>query len=215
MRAVQRKANIDKKADMTGGKGARAREALMDAGMDLLGELSPRDLTAGNICDEAQMKRPSFYTYFDSVDAFLDAMIRREIHRLETLYESQEAEEKSALYRLARIPLSLVQVNWSDTKRGRAIVKLMSSDPAFTHMRMQNLRRDLEAAIDEGSVPLERAHIDVFMQIYVAGILSLLARHSNQSASPLAPVDVARALFILLQGAGADKSKLQEILGLS
>ena len=215
MRVVQKKTGSDTKTDLRGGKGARAREALMDAGLELLGELSPRDLTAGNICAEAQMKRPSFYTYFDSVDDCLDAMIRREIDRLEALYEAREIEEKSALYRLASIPLSLAQVNWSDNNRGRAIVKLMSSDPAFTQMRMENLRRDVDAAIKEGSLPLERQHIDVFMQIYVAGILSLVARQSSKSAALKPHEDVARAILIMLHGAGADRHLLQEILGVS
>mgnify|MGYP002829931347 CR=1 FL=1 len=73
----------------SGSKGMRAREALMDAGLALLSEMSPRELTAGTICIAAQMKRPSFYTYFDSVDALLDAMIRREIDWLEALYDAQ------------------------------------------------------------------------------------------------------------------------------
>ena len=58
-----------KAARKSGSKGMRAREALMDAGLALLSEMSPRELTAGTICIAAQMKRPSFYTYFDSVDA--------------------------------------------------------------------------------------------------------------------------------------------------
>lgn len=71
-----------KQTGSAGGKGARAQEALLDAGLELLGEMSPRELTAGTICIAAQMKRPSFYTYFDSVDDLLDAMIHREIDRL-------------------------------------------------------------------------------------------------------------------------------------
>ena len=209
MQANQTKSRPVQKADIAGRKGARAREALMDAGLDLLADMSPRELTAGNICAAAQMKRPSFYTYFATVDELLDAMIRREIDRLEALYEAQEAKDDRALYRLARIPFNLVRVTQRDRNRGKAIVKLMGADPAFTHMRMENLRRDIKAAIGEGSLDLDDTQIDIFMHVYVAGILSLLARHADK---PVPPHEAASALHILLRGAGGDPGMLNEIL---
>jgi AcrR family transcriptional regulator len=140
-----------KQTGNAGSKGARAQEALLDAGLELLGEMSPRELTAGTICIAAQMKRPSFYTYFDSVDDLLDAMIRREIDRLEALYDAQEAKNKTALHRLARIPLNLVDIARRDIARLTSVVTLMTYDPSFTHSRMGNLRRDVEASIAEGA----------------------------------------------------------------
>ncbi|MEG9861032.1 MAG: TetR/AcrR family transcriptional regulator [Parvularculales bacterium] len=209
MPASQTKTELTQKVKDTPGKGARAREALMDAGLELLGEISLRELTVGKICAAAQMKRPSFYTYFDSVDDLLDAMIRREIDRVEALYEAHETEDKSALHRLARIPLSLVKMGLRDKNRRKAIVKLMGSDPAFTHIRMQNLRRDIKAAIAEGSLTLEEKQIDIFMQIYVAGILSLVARHADDAVPSHEAVST---LQILLRGAGGDPAMLKEIL---
>jgi AcrR family transcriptional regulator len=164
----------------TGSKGARAQEALLDAGLELLGEMSPRELTAGTICIAARMKRPSFYTYFDSVNDLLDAMIRREIDRLEALYDAQEAQNKTALHRLAR-----------------------------TLSRMENLRRDVEASIAEGSLALEKNQVDVFARVYIAGILSLLAQGE---AKPLSRVEIKNGLKILLRGGGADAAALAHIL---
>ena len=62
------------------------------------------------------MKRPSFYTYFDSVDDLLDAMIRREIYRLEALYEAPKDKDKNktALHRIAGIPMSIVTIALRD-----------------------------------------------------------------------------------------------------
>ena len=50
---------------------ACARAKLMDHRPRPVERDDPRELTAGTICIAAQMKRPSFYTYFDSVDALL------------------------------------------------------------------------------------------------------------------------------------------------
>lgn len=194
-----------------GSKGARAQEALLDAGLKLLGEVSPRELTAGTICMAAQMKRPSFYTYFDSVDDLLDAMIRREIYRLEALYEAPKDKDKNktALHRIAGIPLSIVNIALRDKARVKSVVTLMAFDPRFTHFRMDNLRRDVEAAIAEGSLSLDANQIDVFMHIFVASILSLMARVADKDISQ---AEVKKALKILLSGAGADAAALNDVL---
>ena len=186
----------------------RAREALMEASLALLSEMSPRELTAGTICIAAQMKRPSFYTYFESVDALLDALIRREIERLEALYSAQGATDQSALHRVAGIPLNLVEIGRRDQARVKSILALMGSDPSFTHLRMDNLRRDIEGAIAEGSLSLLPTQIDLFMRIYVAGILSLLARSAE---TDLSSAEVEGAIGILLRGAGADATILKNI----
>ena len=198
-----------KQTSSAGSKGARAQEALLDAGLELLGEMSPRELTAGMICIAAQMKRPSFYTYFDSVDDLLDAMIRREIDRLEALYDAQEAKNKTALHRLARIPLNLADIARRDITRLKSLVTLMTYDPSFTHSRMGNLRRDVEASIAEGSLALEKNQVDMFARVYVAGILSLLAPGGKK---PPSRADVKNGLEILLRGGGADATALAEIL---
>jgi AcrR family transcriptional regulator len=193
----------------TGSKGARAQEALLDAGLELLGEMSPRELTAGTICIAARMKRPSFYTYFDSVNDLLDAMIRREIDRLEALYDAQEAQNKTALHRLARIPLNLADIARRDTGRIKSVVTLMAYDPSFTLSRMENLRRDVEASIAEGSLALEKNQVDVFARVYIAGILSLLAQGE---AKPVSRVEIKNGLKILLRGGRADAAALAHIL---
>lgn len=191
-------------------KGARAREALLDAGLALLGALSPRDLTPGNVCTAAQMKRPSFYTYFDSVDDLLDAILRREVDRLEALYEAENDTDKSALHRLAGIPLNLVTEGTRDPDRAKAFVKLIGSDPAFAQMRLDNLRRDIEACIDEGSLTLVRGQIDIFMQIFITGLLSLASR---QAETGLTKDNITDGLYFLLRGAGADSDELDRVLG--
>ena len=192
----------------TGSKGMRAREALMDTGLALLGEMNPRELTAGTICIAAQMKRPSFYTYFDSIDDLLDAIIRREIDRLEALYEAQGVTDKSALHRVAGIPLNLVDIVRRDKPRVKSVVALMGADLSFTHIRMDNLRRDIEDAITEGTLSLAPQQIDLFMHIYVGGILSLVARRVEAG---LSRAEVKGALEILLRGAGADAAILKDI----
>lgn len=196
------------KTTHAGRKGERARAALIDAGLELLSEMSPRELTAGTVCIAAQMKRPSFYTYFDSVDDLLDAMIRREIERLEALYEAQGASDKTALHRLVGIPLNLVEISRRDPNLVKSVVTLMGADPSFTHLRMENLRRDVKDAIAEGSLTLDAKHIDLFSHIFIASILSLMAR-TPQAA--LTRADVENALGILLRGAGADRAILQDV----
>ena len=191
-----------------GRKGERARAALMDAALELLSEMSPRELTAGTICIAAQMKRPSFYTYFDSVDDLLDAMIRREIERLESLYEAQGATDKSALHRLVGIPLNLVEINRRDANLVKSVVTLMGADPGFTHLRMENLRRDVRAAIAEGSLTLDAKHVDLFSHIFIASILSLMARDAEAA---LTRAEIEDGLVILLRGAGAEPALLQDI----
>ena len=77
---------------------------------------------------------------------------------------------------------------------------------SFTHLRMNNLRRDIKDAMAEGSLS-RTAQIDLFMHIYVAGILSLLAR----SAKPACRAPRSKAHWAFCCAGGADATLLENI----
>jgi AcrR family transcriptional regulator len=172
----------------------------MDAGLELLGELTPRDLTPGVICVAAKMKRPSFYTYFDSVDALLADTLVREVSRLEGLYEAQEEEGRSALYRLARIPFFIFRQATHELSRLKAFTTL------FGYMQFPTEAQSV--AIDEGGLTLAPHEVEVFTQIYLASLMSLITRHTQTAMSANEIID---AIKILLRGAGADPDELDDI----
>lgn len=189
-------------------KGARARAALMDTGLELLGELTPRDLTPGVICVAAKMKRPSFYTYFDSVDALLADTLVREVSRLEGLYEAQEEEGRSALYRLARIPFFIFRQATHELSRLKAFTTLFGYMQFPTEAQSVGISRDIAGAIDEGGLTLAPHEVEVFTQIYLASLMSLITRHTQTAMSANEIID---AIKILLRGAGADPDELDDI----
>ena len=84
-------------------KGEKAVTSLMNAAL-LLGANQSSELTPGLICQQAGMKRPSFYTYFNSVDELLDGLCAREVANLEAAYLSHHADTDSPLSRIVRIP---------------------------------------------------------------------------------------------------------------
>ncbi len=67
----------------------------MDAALALLGANQSSELTPGLICQQAGMRRPSFYTYFNSVDELLDSLCAREVDSLEAAYLSHHADTDS------------------------------------------------------------------------------------------------------------------------
>ena len=70
------------------------------------------------------------------------------------------------------------------------------------------ISRDIAGAIDEGGLTLAPHEVEVFTQIYLASLISLITRHTQSAISADEIID---GIKILLRGAGADPAELNRI----
>ena len=182
-------------------KGEKAVTSLMNAALSLLGANQSSELTPGLICQQAGMKRPSFYTYFNSVDELLDGLCAREVANLEAAYLSHHADTDSPLSRIVRIPLYIYARAQHERGWFQAVSHSVTWNREQRERRLTHLRADVRAAMASGQLKIGDGQIDGFIFLYMAAI-SLLVDSRNERT--VADRPSTEALKLLFKGSGAD-----------
>ena len=190
-------------------KGEKAVTSLMNAALSLLGANQSSELTPGLICQQAGMKRPSFYTYFNSVDELLDGLCAREVANLEAAYLSHHADTDSPLSRIVRIPLYIYARAQHERGWFQAVSHSVTWNREQRERRLTHLRADVRAAMASGQLKIGDGQIDGFIFLYMAAI-SLLVDSRNERAGADGPS--AEALKLVFKGSGADMETVDALL---
>ncbi|MGB1108608.1 MAG: TetR/AcrR family transcriptional regulator [Parvibaculales bacterium] len=191
-------------------KGEKAVTSLMNAALSLLGANQSSELTPGLICQQAGMKRPSFYTYFNSVDELLDGLCAREVANLEAAYLSHHADTDSPLSRIVRIPLYIYARAQHERGWFQAVSHSVTWNREQRERRLTHLRADVRAAMASGQLKIGDGQIDGFIFLYMAAI-SLLVDSRNERAGADGPS--TEALKLVFKGSGADMETVERLLG--
>lgn len=190
-------------------KGEKAVTSLMNAALLLLGANQSSELTPGLICQQAGMKRPSFYTYFNSVDELLDGLCAREVANLEAAYLSHHADTDSPLSRIVRIPLYICARAQHERGWFQAVSHSVTWNREQRERRLTHLRADVRAAMASGQLKIGDGQIDGFIFLYMAAI-SLLVDSRNERAGADGPS--TEALKLVFKGSGADMETVDALL---
>jgi AcrR family transcriptional regulator len=190
-------------------KGEKAVTSLMNAALSLLGANQSSELTPGLICQQAGMKRPSFYTYFNSVDELLDGLCAREVANLEAAYLSHHADTDSPLSRIVRIPLYIYARAQHERGWFQAVSHSVTWNREQRERRLTHLRADVRAAMVSGQLKIGDGQIDGFIFLYMAAI-SLLVDSRNERAGADGPS--TEALKLVFKGSGADMETVDALL---
>ena len=190
-------------------KGEKAVTSLMNAALSLLGANQSSELTPGLICQQAGMKRPSFYTYFNSVDELLDGLCAREVANLEAAYLSHHADTDSPLSRIVRIPLYIYARAQHERGWFQAVSHSVTWNREQRERRLTHLRADVRAAMASGQLKIGDGQIDGFIFLYMAAI-SLLVDSRNERAGADGPS--TEALKLVFKGSGADMETVERLL---
>ena len=190
-------------------KGEKAVTSLMNAALSLLGANQSSELTPGLICQQAGMKRPSFYTYFSSVDELLDGLCAREVANLEAAYLSHHADTDSPLSRIVRIPLYIYARAQHERGWFQAVSHSVTWNREQRERRLTHLRADVRAAMASGQLKIGDGQIDGFIFLYMAAI-SLLVDSRNERT--VADRPSTEALKLLFKGSGADMETVDALL---
>ncbi len=190
-------------------KGEKTVTSLMNAALSLLGANQSSELTPGLICQQAGMKRPSFYTYFNSVDELLDGLCAREVANLEAAYLSHHADTDSPLSRIVRIPLYIYARAQHERGWFQAVSHSVTWNKEQRERRLTHLRADVRAAMASGQLKIGDGQIDGFIFLYMAAI-SLLVDSRNERVGADGPS--TEALKLVFKGSGADMETVDALL---
>ncbi|OBF16362.1 TetR/AcrR family transcriptional regulator [Mycobacterium sp. ACS4331] len=115
---------------------ARRRQQLIDAGLDLLGQTDPDDLTVRAICTRAGLTARYFYEAFADKDAFVEAVFDAAAEKLATTTQAAVADVAPADQNRAGIT-SIVRTIAEDPRIGRLLFSTELSNAVILRMRAQ------------------------------------------------------------------------------
>jgi len=190
-------------------KGEKAVTSLMDAALSLLGANQSSELTPGLICQQAGMKRPSFYTYFNSVDELLDSLCAREVDNLEAIYLRHHAETDSPLSRIVRIPLYIYARAQHERGWFKAVSQSVRWNREQREKRLTRLYADVRAAIASGQLKMSDGQIDGFIFLYMGAVSLLVDSRKEQVVSDGPSTETLKLVF---KGSGADMEAIDALL---
>ncbi len=115
---------------------ARRRQQLIDAGMDLLGQTDPDDLTVRAICTRAGLTARYFYEAFSDKDAFIEAVFDAAAAKLATTTQAAVTGIPAVDQNRAGIT-SIVRTIAEDPRIGRLLFSTELSNAVILRMRAQ------------------------------------------------------------------------------
>jgi len=125
-------------------RGARTREALLEAVRDLLAERGPGAVRLTDVAQRAGVSPPSVYTYFKTVDEAALALCEAALPDTEALAGLLEGDwSGDEAFRACRAFVEAMAGVWRRHGAALSVERLMADrgDPAFIASRIRRLRR--------------------------------------------------------------------------
>lgn len=188
-------------------KRRQTRRRLIRAGVGVLAERGPGNISAGEIAAAADVATGTFYNHFPTVDSFVDAVAHDLGRGLEIGSEALAEIEHDPARRVAVGVLQLLQMADNDPASASAFVMLAAVRPDFR----ARVRAIIGRAIQDGA---HQARFDVAPgaaatnALLGATLQSMRSRVLGETDHTEAP-EVARLLLRLL---GTDPSEIDSIV---
>ena len=164
-------------------KGFRAKTALMDAGIGLIADLGVHGFSISDLCKKAGLKRTSFYSYFETMEQFVDELSIRENSAFEADFEKLHGEAYTEMAPgLKRMVLSLLQffaIAESRAVWNRFVVRLFSQHTPTAAAIFNDLKADIVQGIESGDLQLNTEDADTYAQLILAS-LSIGSQQTEQ-----------------------------------
>lgn len=188
-------------------KGFIAKRSLLDAGVVLITDLGMNGFSVTDLCKKAGLKRTSFYSYFDSMDQFVDELSTRENAAFDTNFEHLFGEDyyemTPGVKRLMFTLLQYFDIVESGSEWNRLVVELYLHHSPTAQIMFDGIMDDVAQGTQDGDFLLHETELSTYVQLILAS-LSI----SGQREKILDNFNVQRLLEMLLD-AGRVKDKMQ------
>lgn len=186
---------------------ARTRKRLLDAGFRLIGHERGRSVRIEEICVEAKVSHGSFYNYFSSVDALIEALAYNLVHDFILAVIAEMNRLPSAAERADLAIRSYLERARTDRAWGWAMVNIGATGPLFGAETAESALDTIEAGIASGEFTITDAGTgrDLVLGTCHAALITFL-RNGGATDQPLY---VSRAV---LGGLGVPAKRIDAIL---
>ncbi|AKP60796.1 TetR family transcriptional regulator [Mycobacteroides abscessus UC22] len=152
----------------------RTRRQLLDAGRTLIAAKGVPGLRIQEITDEADIALGSFYNYFDSKEAFLEAVITESLSELASAIIGNADNETDPAEVVALACLRVVRLAQTEPDFARLIVNISHSEAVFGGALHPHARVAVERGIDSGRFVV--ADVEVLLTTVIGGAFALIGQ---------------------------------------
>lgn len=161
-------------------KGARARAALLNAGVDLVFTEGLGAVSVRAVCKRAGQSRTSFYNYFLDLESFL-AQIESHVsdEMASQIHRSVDRLDRG-IPRLSACLNALFTKAASEPRWGALLVQLANrGDGALTRIAAE-VRAELTAAAEAGEIRLHEQGMEIQVHLLASSTLTLIERFARR-----------------------------------
>ena len=156
-------------------KGYVARTALLDAGLELIAKHGVNGFSIGQLCDAADIKRTSFYTYFKTIEDLIEELSQREESAFDERFERMFGSLQPGVIRLFISVLGFFRIALENNIWNQAVIKLMSDHDRTMQRNMASVEEDIQTAIAQGDLDINATEADAFKNLILSVLLHVEA----------------------------------------
>lgn len=192
-------------------KGYKARMALLDAALELIAMKGVSGFSIGDLCDQAGIKRTSFYTYFKTIDDLLEELSLREEAGFDERFAELYGDMKPGIRRLFISIIGFFKISLEDNTWNQAVIRLMAEHQPTIDRNTQSVVEDIDAAINAGEVELTRLQAGLFKNLLLSTLHHIETEEFRRE--PTQYLDAMCAFLLTVANANAlAKESVQQVL---
>lgn len=187
---------------------ARAREKLLTAARQLIAENGVSALRIGDVTDRADLGFGTFYTYFESKEALVEAVVADTLTGLASSIGATAVAASDAARAAADAYRRFLRFATSEPELARLVVELNRADAAFEDSVRPWARETLEHGCASGQFAIE--DIELALVSISAAALAAIRAILSGLLEP-GPETESRGAEMMLRGFGVDPETAHKI----
>ena len=191
-------------------KGLRNYTLILDSALEIVGEDGINAITVGALCRKADIKRTSFYTYFQSIDHMLDELAVREFEKFETAFQAEHPDAKWGIDRFVKTTRFVFKCVVDEPDFSPRIAGLLKYHPTSMAAFIETNRDDVRSLIETGVLDIDPEDFEPYAQLIAASLVNAIYKSSS---GQLPEGHARRTMIFLLRAGNIDPSIIEEALG--
>lgn len=180
-------------------KGYRARQRILIATADVLGERGLDNVTVLAICERAEIGRTTLYNYFKDADEAIQALMGEFTVEIQQQFELLHGDMPRGVKRLAYCLRFILERAWRDPMWGKLAVSLRAAGPQFDALLKDQVDLEINAALENGETNLSAKEVKA-LPAFVASVVADTSRKLSDKEAQLK--DITPIILLLLRASG-------------
>ena len=187
-------------------KGYRARQNILKATADILGERGLDNVTVLAICERAEIGRTTLYNYFRDADEAIQALMEEFAVEIQQQFEQIHGERPRGVKRLAYCLRFILERAWRDPAWGKLAVNLRAVGPQFDDYMIKQVSLEVTASFENDDLNLGTQEASVLPQ-FIASVVADTSRKLSNKEAQLK--DIKSIILLILRASGVEAKLAQ------